>query len=155
MDEINSRTWTRHPTSTGIGIGLVCAHCGLHSPPGEAQGALLPDATIIDPQGHGRDGRRYVTACGSEHLQLLIDRARLDWVDEQLWFGLLCRASTSRQMIGAPLSELGWPARLSPEHLRRAVDWNAQSASPRVRLPGGQILPTRRADAAASAGQDV
>ena len=97
MDEINSRTWTRHPTSTGIGIGLVCAHCGLHSPPGNAQGALVPDATMIDPQGPGRDGRRYVTACGSEHLQLLIDRARLDWVEEQLWFGLLCRASTSRQ----------------------------------------------------------
>ena len=95
MDDINSRTWTRHPTSPGI--GRVCAHSGLRSPPGEAQGVLLPDATIIDPQGHGRDGRRYVTACGSGHLQLLIDRARLDWVDEQLWFGLLCRASTSRQ----------------------------------------------------------
>ena len=141
MDDINSRTWTRHPTSTGVGIGRVCAHCGLHSPPGEAQGVLLPDATIIDPQGHGRDGRRYVTACGSEHLQLLIDRARLDWVDDEFWFGLLCRASSSRHMTGAPLSDLGRPARLSPEHLRRAVDWNARSVSPRVTLPGGQMLP--------------
>src|SRR5664279_5187994 len=28
------RTWTRHPTSTGIGVdrGSVCAHCGLRSP---------------------------------------------------------------------------------------------------------------------------
>ena len=94
MDEINSRTWTRHPTSTGIGIGLVCAHCGLHSPPGNAQGALVPDATMIDPQGPGRDGRRDVTACGSEHLQLLIDRARLDWVDAQLWFGYSAAPAT-------------------------------------------------------------
>ena len=72
----NSRTWTRRPTSTGIGIGRVCAYCGLRGPPGDVQGALLPDATFIDHRGTGRDGRRYVTACGSEHLQLLIDRAR-------------------------------------------------------------------------------
>ena len=137
MDD-NTRTETRHPTSTGIGIGIgrICAYCGLRGPPGDALGALLPDATIIDPQDRGRDGRRYVTACGSEHLQLLIDRARRDWVDDELWFGMLCRASSSRQMIGAALSELGRPARLSPEHLSRAVDWNARSASPRVTLPG-------------------
>jgi len=140
MDD-NSRTGTGHPTSTGIGIGRVCAHCGLPGAPGDAQGALLPDATIIDPQDPGRDGRHYVTACGSEHLQLLINRARLDWVDDELWFGMLCRASSSRHMTGAPLSDLGRPARLWPEHLRRAVDWNARRVSPRVTLPGGQILP--------------
>ena len=52
MDTDMDRTWTRHPTSTGIGVdrGSVCAHCGLRSPPGSAQGALLPDATVIDPQ---------------------------------------------------------------------------------------------------------
>ena len=45
MDTNIDRTWTRHPTSTGIGVdhGSVCAHCGLRSPPGSAQGALLPD----------------------------------------------------------------------------------------------------------------
>ena len=77
MDTNFDRTWTRHPTSTGIGVdrGSVCAHCGLRSPPGSAQGALLPDATVIDPQDRGHDGRRYVTASGTEHLQVLIDRA--------------------------------------------------------------------------------
>ena len=76
------RTWTRHPTSTGIGgdRDYLCAHCGLRSPPGSTQGALLPDATVIDPQDRGRDGRRYVIACGTEHLQVLIDRARRDCV---------------------------------------------------------------------------
>jgi len=55
MDTNIDRTWTRHPTSTGIGVdrGSVCAHCGLRSPPGSAQGALLPDATVIDPQDPG------------------------------------------------------------------------------------------------------
>ena len=155
MDDNSGRTWSRHPTSTGIGVGRVCAHCGLRGPPGDAQGALLPDATVIDPEDRGRDGRRYVTACGSEHLQILIDRARLDWVDDELWFGMLCRASSSRHMVGAPLSELGGSARLSPEHLSRALNWNARNASPRVTLPGGQILPTRRASADSSAGSDV
>ena len=142
MDKHNSRTGTRHPTTTGTDLGRVCAHCGLRSPPGNAHGALVPDATVIDPQGPGHDGRRYVTACGTEHLQLLIDRACRDWVAEQLWFGLLCRASTAPRMRDVPVADLGWPAHLSPEHLRRAVDWNARSASPRVTLPGGEILPT-------------
>ena len=104
MDTNIDRTWTGHPTSTGIGVDrdCVCAHCGHRSAPGSAQGALLPDATVIDPQDRGRDGRRYVTACGTEHLQVLIDRARRDWVAEQLWFGLLCRASSPPAMRGRP-----------------------------------------------------
>ena len=146
---VSDRTWTRHPTSTGI--GGVCAHCGLRSPPGSAQGALLPDATVIDPQDRGRDGRRYVIACGTEHLQVLIDRARRDWVAEQLWFGLLCRASTPEAARGVPVADLASRARLSPEHLRRAVDWNTRSNNPRVTLPGGQTLPNR--DTLASATQ--
>jgi len=147
MDTNIDRTWTRHPTSTGIGVdrGSVCAHCGLRSPPGSAQGALLPDATVIDPQDRGRDGRRYVTACGTEHLQVLIDRARRDWVAEQLWFGLLCRASSPPAVRGVPVSDLGPRARLSPEQLRRAVDWNTRSNNPRVTLPGGQPLTNRHA----------
>ena len=139
-----SRTGTGHSTATGIGAGVVgvCAVCGLRSAPGNVHGALLPDATVIDPQGRGRDGRRYVTACGREHLQLLIDRARRDWVAEQLWFGLLCRASIPAGMRGVPVAELGWPAGLSPDHLLRAVDWNTRSAAPRATLPGGQTLAT-------------
>jgi len=111
---------------------------------------LLPDATVIDPQDRGRDGRRYVTACGTEHLQVLIDRARRDWVAEQLWFGQLCRASTPAAMHGVPVADLGPQARLSPEHLRRAVDWNTHINSPRVTLPGGQTLPDRHALALAT-----
>ena len=106
MDTNIDRTWTRHPTSTGIGVdrGSVCAHCGHRSPPGSAQGALLPDATVIDPQDRGRDGRRYVTACGAGHLQLLIDQARRDWVAEQLRFGQFCRASAAPVTRDLPIS---------------------------------------------------
>ena len=46
------------------------------------------------------------------------------------------------------MSFLGERARLSPEHLRRAVDWNAHTDNPLVTLPGGQTLPTGHADAA-------
>ena len=81
---------------------------------------------------------------------MLIDRARRDWVAEQLWFGLLCRVSTLPAMRGVPVSDLGPRARLSPEQLRRAVDWNTHSDNPRVTLPGGQTLPNRHALALAT-----
>jgi len=149
MNTTTARYGTQPPTTTGTDLGRNCALCGLRSPPGSIHGALLPDATVIDPYGHGGDGRRYVTACGAEHLQVLIDRARRDWVAEQLWFGLLCRASTPPATRGLPMSLLGERAQLSPEHLRRAVDWNTRSDNPRATLPGGQTLPTGHADAAA------
>ena len=79
---------------------------------------------------------------------MLIDRARRDWVAEQLWFGLLCRASGPPATRGRPDGHLGERARLSPEQLRRAVDWNARSDHPRRTLPGGQALPRHQGDAA-------
>ena len=151
MDTPTARTGTGPPTPTGTELGRSCALCGS---PGSTHGALLPDATVIDPAGRGRDGRRYVTACGTEHLQLLIDRARRDWVAEQLWFGLLCRASSPPATCDLPMSFLGERARLSPEQLRRAVDWNARSGHPRLTLPGGQALPTGQGDVAVKDRRD-
>ena len=142
MNTPTDRTGTGPPTTTGTDLGRNCALCGS---PGSTHGALLPDATVIDPDGKGRDGRRYVTACGTEHLQVLIDRARRDWVAEQLWFGQLCRASTPTAMRGVPVADLGPRAGLSPEQLRRAVDWNTRSNNPRVTLPGGQPLTNQHA----------
>ena len=111
MNMPTDRTGTGPPTTTGTDLGRNCALCGS---PGSTHGALLPDATVIDPDGKGRDGRRYVTACGTEHLQVLIDRARRDWVAEQLWFGLLCRASRPPATRDLRMSILGERARLSP-----------------------------------------
>jgi hypothetical protein len=56
-----------------------------------------------------------------EGLQLLIDQARREWVAEQLWFGQFCRASAAPVTRDLPISYLGEHARLTPEHLRRAV----------------------------------
>jgi len=145
MEMPTDRSGTGPSTTAGTDFGRSCALCGS---PGSTHGALLPDATVIDPDGKGRDGRRYVTACGTEHLQVLIDRARRDWVAEQLWFGLLCRASRPPATRDLRMSILGERARLSPEQLRRAVDWNARSGHPRRTLPGGQALPRDQGDAA-------
>jgi len=145
MDMPTDRTGTGPPTTTCTDLGRSCALCGS---PGSTHGALLPDATVIDPDRKGRDGRRYVTACGTEHLQVLIDRARRDWVAEQLWFGLLCRASSPPATRDLRISILGERARLSPEQLHRAVDWNARSGHPRRTLPGEQALPNDQRDAA-------
>jgi hypothetical protein len=103
--------------------------------------ALLPDSSVIHPDDPSQDGRRMVVTCGAEHLDQLIVSARRDWVDEQLWFGRLCRASMKPGMRHAELSRLGLHARLSAGELRRALEWNARSDHPRTTLPGGQPLP--------------
>ena len=92
----------------------------------------------IDPSGVRTRGMRGRI----EGLQLLIDQARRDWVAEQLRFGQFCRASAAPVTRDLPISYLGEHARLTPEHLRRAVQWNARSGRLRVTLPGGQVLPT-------------
>jgi len=132
---------TTKPTNVGNGVGRVCAHCEHRIPAGSGQGALIPDATVVDPHDPARDGQRYVTACGSEHLQVLIDQARRDWVEEQLWFGQLSRASVHPGMVGVLITDLAEYAHLSNDHLWRALEWNTRRPSPSVTLPGGQIVP--------------
>jgi hypothetical protein len=61
MNRPTDRTGTGPSTTTGTDFGRNCALCGS---PGSTHGALLPDATVIDPDGKGRDGRRYVTVVG-------------------------------------------------------------------------------------------
>ena len=88
------------------------------------------------------DGRREVVACGPEHLEELIRAARSTWSDEQLWFGRLARASQLPGMRVISLRALGERARLTGEHLRRALEWNARQNDPVTTLPGGQRLPS-------------
>ena len=128
--------------------GRRCAHCGGPVLADRGESALVPDSSVVDVDDPTRDGRRLVTACGSGHLQLLIDKARHDWRAGQLWFGRLCRASTQPRMSEAPLWLLGERAHLSIEDLQCALEWNADGDSPRTALPGGQPLPVRepRAD---------
>jgi hypothetical protein len=85
-----------------------------------------------------------VIACGSEHLQWLIDQARRDWVVEQLWFRQLCRASAGPRMMEASLRRVSEQARLSSDQLHRALEWNAHQQQPSTTLPGGQPLPDSR-----------
>jgi hypothetical protein len=108
------------------------------------QQALVADSSVIDPHDPSRDGHRVVTACTAEHLQLLIDEARENWSEEQLWFGRLCRASRQPSLRDASLARLGEYAGLSPDHLRRALAWNATRAERHAALPGGQPLPSSR-----------
>jgi hypothetical protein len=131
-------------THAASSTGRTCAHCGQRIPGGSGQGALLPDATVIDAYASDRDGHRYVSACTSDHLQVLIDLARHDWVVEQLWFGQLCRASTQPGATGVVVAQLAEHAGLSDDHLRRGLEWNAQRSKPMVTLPGGQIVPAHR-----------
>lgn len=65
-----------------------------------------------------------------------------DWVEEQIRFGQLRRASTAPATRELPMSYLGERARLTPDHLRRAADWNTRNERPHVTLPGGRIRPT-------------
>jgi hypothetical protein len=102
MDQTNDPTnRTQNQTSTSDGQAGSAPTAGSASPRAATRGALIPDATVVDAHSLDRDGHRYVTACGSDHLQVLIDQALHDRVAEQLWFGQLCRASTEPGMKGA------------------------------------------------------
>ncbi|GAA4661764.1 hypothetical protein GCM10023214_62550 [Amycolatopsis dongchuanensis] len=72
---------------------------------------------------------------------MLVEQARGAWVDEQRWFGRLCRASVEPGIRDSSVSWLGDRARLSPHQLRAALQWNANRKTPRTVLPGGQPLP--------------
>lgn len=120
---------------------LVCGYCDMLVTAGTGQQALVPDSSAIYPDDPGLDGRRVVTACGREHLERLIERARTAWVDEQWWFGRLIRVSVRPSLRGAPIELLAADARLTPENLRAALAWNARKARPDTALPGGQRVP--------------
>ncbi|HWC84364.1 MAG TPA: hypothetical protein VG756_30780 [Pseudonocardiaceae bacterium] len=106
--------------------------------------ALVPDSSVIHPEDPSFDGKREVHACGPAHLDELIQGARKQWSDEQLWFGRLARASTMPGMRVVSLRRVGDRARLTEEALDRALAWNARRADPDTTLPGGQRLPTTR-----------
>lgn len=120
---------------------LVCGYCDLPVTAGTGQQALVPDSSAIHSDDPGLDGRRVVNACGREHLERLIERARAAWVDEQWWFGRLIRVSVKPAMRGASVELLAVDARLTPENLRAALAWNARQARPDTAFPGGQRVP--------------
>ncbi|MQA10544.1 MAG: hypothetical protein GEU98_18715 [Pseudonocardiaceae bacterium] len=78
--------------------------------------------------------------CSPGELDRLAKNARARWVDEQLWFGQLVRASTQLGMDGASLQRVRRRAHLSEEQFHRAMSWNAGKDTPRRVLPGGQQL---------------
>lgn len=123
---------------------LRCGYCGELVPRDRHQRALIRDSSVVHPDDPGRDGQRQVIACGSEHLQWLIDQARGAWVVEQLWFRQLCRASVGSRMTDASLWRVSEAARLSSDQLHRALEWNAHQEHPRSALPGGHRLPDSR-----------
>ncbi|GAB3147087.1 hypothetical protein GCM10027258_39930 [Amycolatopsis stemonae] len=126
----------------------ACAHCGQPVPAGAARMALVPDSSMVDSGDLGRHGQRVVIACSDDHLSALIDRARLAWVDEEWWFGLLWEASARPEMRDAPLARVGARARLSARQVDAALDWNTRRTQPRSFLPGGQFLLPRQRDRA-------
>jgi hypothetical protein len=134
--------WNNGPPA-GRG-GRVCGHCGLPVATGNEQTALVPDSSAMFPQDAVLDGQRMVTACGPEHVSVLVGQARRMWVDEQWWFGRLCRASVQPGMVGATVPRVAESARLSPQQLRAALAWNAERNIPQAVLPGGQPLPDQR-----------
>jgi hypothetical protein len=118
----------------------TCDHCFRELPPGRVLVAVAPDSSVVHRSDPSLDGWRLVRAC-AEHLTELIDTARAGWVEEQLWFGRLARASSAQEMHGAPLRQVARQASLSPERLHQALRWNAWRTEPTRQLPGGQLVP--------------
>jgi hypothetical protein len=118
----------------------TCDHCLKELPPGRVLVAVAPDSSVVHRSDPSLDGWRLVRAC-AEHLTELIDKARASWVEEQLWFGRLARASSVQEMRGAPLRQVARHAALSPQRLCQALRWNAWRTEPARQLPGGQPVP--------------
>ncbi|WP_409179646.1 hypothetical protein F9C11_24175 [Amycolatopsis sp. VS8301801F10] len=105
---------------------------------GSLQTALVRDSSVIDVVEFALPGQRIVHACCDEHLAVLVRKAKLEWVDEQWWFGLLCQASRDSSLSRASLRQISRRVRLSTEQLDAALRWNAGRADPVAHLPGGQ-----------------
>jgi hypothetical protein len=118
----------------------ACDQCQREFPPGRMLVVIAPDSSFVHHDDPSLDGCRQVRGC-SDHLAELIDKARAGWVEEQLWFGRLARASRQPEMRGASLGQLALRASLSPERLHQALRWNAWRAEPVRQLSGGQPLP--------------
>jgi hypothetical protein len=131
----------RRRTSTAVGIH--CGHCTKLIPVDRVLRALVLDSSVIHPSDPSQDGYRVVTACANDHLHRLIEQARHSWVDEQLWFGKLCRASLRPDLRDASMDRLADYAGLTADALRRALAWNIAQPLPHLSLPGGQRLADR------------
>ena len=83
----------------------ACDQCQRELPPGRMLVVIAPDSSFVHHDDPSLDGCRPVRAC-SDHLTELIDKARAGWVEEQLWFGRLARASSQPDMRGASLRQL-------------------------------------------------
>jgi hypothetical protein len=118
----------------------TCDHCRRELSPDRMLVAIAPDSSFVHRDDPSHDGCRLVRAC-TEHLTELIDKARAGWVEEQLWFGRLARASGLSTMRGATLRQVAHQASLSPQRFGQALRWNACRADPVRQLPGGQLLP--------------
>ncbi len=118
----------------------TCDHCQRELPPDGMLVASVPDSSFVHGDDPSFDGWRLVRAC-TEHLIVLIDQARAGWIEEQLWFGRLARASRHPELHGVSLRRLAQHASLSPQRLAQALRWNASRTEPVRRLPGGHPLP--------------
>jgi hypothetical protein len=143
-ENTHGATWGRDPLHVRMhppnASAPTCDHCRRDLSPDRMLVAIVPDSSFVHRDDPSRDGCRLVRAC-IEHLTALIDEARAGWVEEELWFGRLARASSLPEMRGATLGQVAWQASLSPERLRQALRWNACRTDPVRQLPGGQPLP--------------
>lgn len=115
-----------------------CGYCGERPVSTSLQTALVRDSSVVDSVELALPGQRVVHACCDEHLAALVSKAKLEWVDEQWWFGLLCQASRYSSLSRASLRQISRRVRLSEAQLDAALRWNAARADPLARLPGGQ-----------------
>lgn len=121
--------------------GQTCAHCGQALRPDRMRTGMVPDSSAVHPSDPGQDGWRLVRACGLDHLDTLSYQGRASWVEEQLWFGKLLRASRQSDGPNISLAALAERASISAGRLHQALRWNASQADPVRLLPDGQTLP--------------
>ncbi|MBN0042841.1 hypothetical protein JS756_01670 [Streptomyces actuosus] len=102
----------------------LCDLCGTAFPEAEAVTADVPDSSCAHPAHDGYDGLRRITACGTEHVEVLREEyLRRPFVQEELWAAKIVRAFGSGPPVRG-LEELGRRTGLHGPEIRRAIAWH-------------------------------
>ncbi|MET8766771.1 hypothetical protein [Streptomyces sp. NPDC004658] len=130
----------------------LCDQCGVTFPEDDAVRGYVPDSSSVSRHNDWFDGLRLVTACGTDHFDVLRETyRRRPYTEEELWAAKITRALTE----GPPtlsIVELQCRTGLHEPEIRRAIAWhNIRRGRGGGTVTTGPDRPSRRAIASPTA----
>lgn len=120
----------------------LCDVCGAVITDGSEVYGTVPDSSAIHASEPKFDGRRFVAACSTEHLdQLCAQYADRPFIAEEQWAGKVGRAIEADPGLSVPA--IAETTGLTPSQVRDGIEWH--------KLRAAAINRRRDADGAAGA----